>query len=119
MIRLNYRDSKPIYEQIEEAFKKLIISGALKKDERLPSVRALATQLSINPNTIQRAYNELENDGYLYSLKGKGNFVSGLKDNSSEKIEILIGEIAERMKEAEFLGMSFDELILRVKEAMG
>jgi len=118
LIRLNYRDSKPIYEQIEDAFKKLIISGAMQKDEQLPSVRTLATQLSINPNTIQRAYNELENEGYLYSLKGKGNFVSGIKETDTEKIEALIGEIVERMKEVEYLGMPLDELILRIKEEM-
>ena len=56
MISLNYRDSRPIYEQIRDGLKKLIVSGAMAPDEKLPSVRALATQLSINPNTIQRAY---------------------------------------------------------------
>ena len=63
MISLNYRDSRPIYEQIKDGLKKLIVTGGLAADERLPSVRALATQLSINPNTIQRAYNELEGEG--------------------------------------------------------
>ena len=76
MISLNYRDSRPIYEQIEDGLKKLIVTGGLAADERLPSVRALATQLSINPNTIQRAYNELEGEGYIYSIPGKGSFVA-------------------------------------------
>ena len=71
MISLNYRDSRPIYEQIKDGLKKLIVSGAMAPDEKLPSVRALATQLSINPNTIQRAYNELENEGFIYSIPGR------------------------------------------------
>ena len=75
MISLNYRDSRPIYEQIKDGLKKLIVSGAMAADEKLPSVRALATQLSINPNTIQRAYQELERSGYIYTVKGKGSFV--------------------------------------------
>ena len=72
MISLNYRDSRPIYEQIKDGLRKLIVTGAMQPDEKLPSVRALATQLSINPNTIQRAYNELETEGYIYSVPGKG-----------------------------------------------
>ena len=63
MISLNYRDSRPIYEQIRDGLRKLIVTGALGADEKLPSVRALAAQLAINPNTIQRAYNELEGEG--------------------------------------------------------
>ena len=72
MISLNYRDSRPIYEQIRDGLRKLIVTGALSADEKLPSVRALAAQLAINPNTIQRAYNELEGEGYIYSVPGKG-----------------------------------------------
>ena len=70
MISLNYRDSRPIYEQIRDGLRKLIVTGALGADEKLPSVRALAAQLAINPNTIQRAYNELEGEGYIYSVPG-------------------------------------------------
>ena len=76
MISLNYRDSRPIYEQIRDGLRKLIVTGALSADEKLPSVRALAAQLAINPNTIQRAYAELEQRGYIYSVKGKGSFVA-------------------------------------------
>ena len=65
MISLNYRDSRPIYEQIKDGLRKLIVTSALAADDKLPSVRSLATQLSINPNTIQRAYNELESEGYI------------------------------------------------------
>ena len=76
MISLNYRDSRPIYEQIKDGLKKLMVSGALAANEKLPSVRALAAQLAINPNTIQRAYNELESEGYIYSIPGKGSFAA-------------------------------------------
>ena len=73
MISLNYRDSRPIYEQIRDGLRKLIVTGAMQPDEKLPSVRALAQQLSINPNTIQRAYNELESEGQLcFRRHGRG-----------------------------------------------
>ena len=76
MISLNYRDSRPIYEQIKDGLKKLIVTGGLAADERLPSVRALATQLSINPNTIQRALSDLEREGFVYSKRTTGRFVT-------------------------------------------
>ena len=76
MIQLNYRDSKPIYEQIKDGLRKLVVSGAVKKDEKLPSVRELATSLSINPNTIQKAYRELEQEGYIYTIAGKGSYAA-------------------------------------------
>lgn len=75
MIIIDYSDKRPIYEQIAERFQTLIINGIMEADEQLPSVRTLAVELSINPNTIQRAYAELERDGFIYSVKGRGNFV--------------------------------------------
>lgn len=82
MIVLDYRDSRPLYEQVAERFQELMFKGALPQDAQLPSVRSLATELSINPNTIQRAYALLEHQGYIYSVKGKGSFVA---DNSRMK----------------------------------
>ena len=76
MIIIDYRDSRPIYEQVVEKFKLLILKGVLAQDEKMPSVRTLAMELSINPNTIQRAYVQLEDQGYIYTVKGRGNFVS-------------------------------------------
>lgn len=76
MIILDYRDRRPIYEQVISRFQELMLTGALEKDSQLPSVRSLAMELSINPNTIQRAYAELERQGYIYSIKGKGSFVA-------------------------------------------
>ena len=78
MIDVNYRDSRPIYEQIKDGFRKLLVTGAIAKDEKLPSVREMASNMSINPNTIQRAYRELEAEGYIYSVAGKGSFAAGV-----------------------------------------
>ncbi len=76
MIVLDYRDRRPIYEQLTDKLAELMLQGILKENEQLPSVRSLATELSINPNTIQRAYAELERQGLTYSVKGRGSFVS-------------------------------------------
>ncbi len=76
MLQLNYRDAKPIYEQIKDGIRHLLLSNAISADEKLPSVRELASNLAINPNTIQRAYRELESEGYIYSKQGKGTFAS-------------------------------------------
>lgn len=76
MILIDYQDRRPLYEQIVEKFKMLIMRGVLEADTQMPSVRSLAAELSINPNTIQRAYAELERQGFIYPVKGRGNFVS-------------------------------------------
>ena len=77
MIILDYQDRRPIYEQITERFRTLIYQGALPAGSRLPSVRQLAMELSINPNTIQRAYMTLEQEGLIYPVRGKGEFCCG------------------------------------------
>ena len=74
---IDYQDSRPIYEQIVESFKIQIFKGILRADEQMPSVRSLAMELSTNPNTVQRAYAELERQGFIYTVKGRGNFVKG------------------------------------------
>lgn len=84
MIVIDYRNRKPIYEQIVEKFQTLIITGAIEPDSQMPSVRSLACDLSINPNTIQKAYAVLEQEGFIYPVKGRGNFVSG---NSELKVK--------------------------------
>ena len=76
MISVNFRDARPLYEQLKENIIKLIMTHALAENEKLPSVRELATTLAINPNTIQRAYRELENEGYIYVAAGRGAFVA-------------------------------------------
>ena len=93
MININYRDPRPVYEQVSDGFKKLIVAGIIKKDEKMPSVRELASTYAINPNTIQRAYRDLENDGYIYSVPGKGSFAVDMKEISDKHL----AEIYERL----------------------
>ena len=76
MLNLDYRDARPIYEQVKEGLRRLMVSGAIREGEKLPSVRSMASSLAINPNTIQRAYEALEAEGYLYSVPGKGSFAA-------------------------------------------
>ena len=117
MISLNYRDSRPIYEQIKDGLRKLIVSGAMAPDEKLPSVRSLAGQLAINPNTIQRAYAELEGEGYIYSIPGKGSFAAGAADGDDSHTKELLSRIREAAAELKYLGVSAEELTALVKEA--
>ena len=116
MILLDYKDSRPIYEQVVDRFKLLILRGVIKQNEKLPSVRNLAVELSLNPNTIQRAYGELERQGYIYTVKGKGNFSSGaekLIDRYKEEIQRQLKEICET---AISIGMTEEELIGNIRE---
>ena len=85
MINIDYQSRTPIYEQIVERFQMLILKGVLKPDDQMPSVRSLALQLSINPNTIQKAFAQLEQQGYIYPVKGRGNFVSGSGQLAKQK----------------------------------
>lgn len=111
MIIIDYRDSRPIYEQVVEKFKLLILKGVMAQDEKMPSVRSLAVELSINPNTIQRAYAQLEDQGYIYTVKGRGNFVSDrtkLLEEYKEEIRLQLQEVC---KLAASVGMKKDEFI--------
>ena len=110
MILLDYRDKRPIYEQVVEKLEHLIVSGALEENSKMPSVRSLGMELSVNPNTIQRAYNQLEQAGYLYTVTGRGNFVapeSEWRDGKKEKMLEEWRHVAEKAKEA---GLSEEEL---------
>ena len=75
MVTINYRDGRPIYEQVKDDLRRLVVTGAMQPGEKLPSVRELAVSLAINPNTIQRAYHELESEGYIVSVPGKGQLL--------------------------------------------
>ena len=110
MIILDYRDRRPIYEQIMERFQELMMSGGLKQDEKLPSVRSLAMELSINPNTIQRAYAELERQGYIYSVKGKGSFVTDNSVLKDSKKQVVLKRQEETALEALLLNVEKEKL---------
>jgi len=114
LVQLNYRDAKPIYEQIKEGLRKLVVSGALRAGDKLPSVRDMASQLAINPNTIQRAYRELENEGYIYTLVGKGTFVAENDNIDNTREKELLQEFDERVKELLYLEVSKDTLKKRI-----
>lgn len=117
MFELDLRSRLPIYEQLVEKFKELIISEILKTDEQLPSVRALANQITINPNTIQKAYRELERQGYIYSIPGKGSFIASITQNkNSEKIAKLREALTKILSEAMYLGMKKEEILKIVSE---
>lgn len=114
LIQLNYRDSKPIYEQIKDGFRKLIISNALSANEKLPSVRELASSLAINPNTIQKAYRDLESDGYIYTIAGKGTFVAEGQEIFDTRQHELLQEFDEIVEELYFLSVGRKELVQRI-----
>ena len=118
MISLNYRDSRPIYEQIKDGLRKLIVTGAMGPDEKLPSVRAMATQLSINPNTVPRAYNGLEGEGYIYSVPGKGSFAGRRQDEADQdalRLEALLEKLRELVAELRYLNVTTAELMAVVE----
>ena len=119
MIQLNYRDSKPIYEQIKEGLRRLVITGAIATDEKLPSVRELASELAINPNTIQRAYRELETEGYIYTVSGKGSFAAEQSDVNGRRNEALLKEFDEIVRELLYLSGDKEALIRRIEEIAG
>ncbi len=110
MIILDYKDRRPINEQVTERLSELMLHGILVENEALPSVRSLAMDLSINPNTIQRAYAELERQGYIYTVKGKGSFVaenSSMRENRKKELLIQVSEIID---EAIRLGITDEEI---------
>lgn len=109
MIALDYRDRRPLYEQIIERFQDLMYQEVLKENEKLPSVRSLAMELSINPNTIQRAYTELERQGFIYSVKGKGSFVADSGRLRRERLREWEREFDRLAEEGFQIGLSAED----------
>lgn len=119
MIIIDYNDKRPIYEQVAERFQNLILSGVMESDEKLPSVRSLAIELSINPNTIQRAFAQLERDGLIYSVKGVGNFVQVSESLKQKQKEKLMKEFEEHVNSCISQGITKEELLKGVEKAAG
>ena len=111
MIVLDYRDSRPLYQQVKDSLRRMMLTGLLSPEEKLPSVRALATQLAINPNTIQRAYAELEAEGYIYSVAGRGSFVSAGDGEHLRRIAELTGRLVPLLEELKSLGYTREQLL--------
>lgn len=108
MILIDYKDRRPLYEQIVEKLSDLMVRGVLAQDSQLPSVRSLATELSINPNTIQRAYAELERQGYIYSVKGRGSFVAENHQIRAKKQVEIWRELALLVEDARNAGITME-----------
>jgi GntR family transcriptional regulator len=114
MLELNYRDARPIYEQIKDGLRRLILSDVIRQDERLPSVRDLASQLAINPNTIQKAYRELEQEGYVYTVSGRGSFAAPLDEVGTARQQTLFAQFDEAVTELLYLKKTPEELKQRI-----
>ena len=114
MIHLDYRDTRPIYAQIADGFREQITSGVLPVGEKLPSVRELAAELSINPNTIQRSYRQLEAEGWIATVPGKGCFVSGLPEYTPEQKQELLAAFDKSAAALLRIGVSRSELMARL-----
>jgi GntR family transcriptional regulator len=116
MVHLDYRDVRPIYAQIADGFRSQITSRVLQPGEKLPSVRELAVQLSINPNTIQRSYRQLEAEGWIATVPGKGCFVCGLPEYSAEQRQELLAAFDKSVAALLQIGATREELIDRIKK---
>ena len=125
MFTLNYRDSQPIYGQIKDGLRRMIVAGVLEPGEKLPSVRAMAMDLAINPNTIHRAYSELEAEGFIYSIPGKGSFaaqrkpVEAVPGMDPEREAKLIRQLRELVAELRYLNYTDSEIIALFQEGVG
>ena len=110
MILLDYRDKRPIYEQVVEKLERLIASGGLEPLTKMPSVRSLAMELSVNPNTVQRAYTQLEQDGYLYTVSGRGSFVTAESEWKNNRQNKVLAEWEEITRQARETGLAQETL---------
>ena len=117
MIFIDYNDKRPIYEQVTEKIQTLILNGVLESDSKLPSVRSLAMELSINPNTIQRAYVELERQGYIYSVKGKGSYVAEnhqIREKNRQEVLKSLEALVEKAEAAGVTMLEFQEAVIQM-----
>lgn len=118
LIELDYKDRRPIYEQVTEKLASMMMLGVLEENSQLPSVRSMAVALSINPNTIQRAYAELERQGYIYSVKGKGSFVADTSKMREFRQQEARKKVTLAASEAVRMGLSEEEILKAAKEGV-
>lgn len=116
MITLNFRDSRPIYEQVKSSFIRLITTGVMEADEKLPSVRELSSQLAINPNTIQKAYGQLESEGYIYTVSGRGCFVSHDAVIGDKRKGELMGDLERIVDDLIEMSIKKEEILKLIEE---
>ena len=110
MVTINYKDGRPFYEQVKDDLRRLVVSGVLRPGDKLPSVRELAGQLAINPNTIQRAYRELETEGYIISVPGRGSFAAHRDEENDKRRRELVERLRETARELRWLGLTEEEI---------
>ncbi|MCL2047334.1 MAG: GntR family transcriptional regulator [Defluviitaleaceae bacterium] len=116
MFNVDFKNRKPIYEQIIENFKRLIIAGDLKEESRVPSIRDMAKELGVNPNTVQKAYRELEEQSYFYTIIGQGSFIAAPpKSDTGKEIGALYDSLVGTVRELIFRGESKPRIIERVE----
>ena len=116
MVHLDYRDARPIYAQITDGFRDQIIAGILQPGDKMPSVRELATELTINPNTIQRSYRDLESQGWIVSVPGKGSFIQGIPKTDPAQVQALLAEFDKLTATLLAMGLRDEELVTRIRE---
>ena len=119
MLNLDYRDARPIYEQVKDGLRRLMVTGVIQEGEKLHSVRTMAGTLAINPNTIQRAYEALEAEGYVYSVPGKGSFAAPNTGVDEGRKHELLQTFDQTAGELLFLGVSGQELWARIRALEG
>jgi GntR family transcriptional regulator len=120
MFKVDLKNRKPIYEQVIESFKRLIIARELKEGTRVPSIRDMAKELGVNPNTVQKAYRELETQKYFYTVIGQGSFIASPPENAAAKeVGELYGVLADTVRELIFRGESKGEILLFVENEGG
>ncbi len=119
MIAINYKDPRPIYEQVRDGFKKLILAGMLPPDSKLPSVRDISSELTVNPNTIQRAYRDLENEGFIYSVPGKGSFVAECSELNDRHKKELIKKLSDMARELKQSGVDRKTVLKEINDVYG
>ena len=118
-MNLDYRDARPIYEQVKDGLRRLMVTGVIQEGEKLPSVRTMAGTLAINPNTIQRAYEALEAEGYVYSVPGKGSFAAPNTGVDEGRKQELMHTFDQTAGELLFLGVSGEALWARIRALEG
>ena len=119
MLNLDYRDARPIYEQVKDGLRRLMVTGVIQEGEKLPSVRTMAGTLAINPNTIQRAYEALEAEGYVCSVPGKGSFAAPNTGVDEGRKNELLQTFDQTAGELLFLGVSGEALWARIRALEG
>ena len=119
MFQIDLKSRKAIYEQVMDNFKRLIVTGVLKADEKVPSVRDMARTLTVNPNTVQKAYRELESQGYFYTVLGQGSFIAAATDKVDQReIDALYSRVHDNVQELLFRGEDKGDIILFVEKVI-